>query len=90
MWTSDIHIDISLCIMRMLLDIDDRVLREIKAIHAREGRSIGAVVSELVADALERQGRSRPRFRWTARRMNCRVDLTDKETLGATLGSDGL
>jgi hypothetical protein len=42
-------------IMRTTLDIDDLVLREVKAIHEREGRSIGAVVSELLAEALARR-----------------------------------
>jgi hypothetical protein len=52
--------------MRTTLDIDDPILREVKAIHEREGRSIGAVVSELLAEALARRrpSRARPSFRW--------------------------
>jgi hypothetical protein len=30
--------------MRTTLDIDDPILREVKAIHEKEGRSMGAVV----------------------------------------------
>jgi hypothetical protein len=41
--------------MRTTLDIDDPILREVKAIHEKEGRSMGAVVSELLADALGRR-----------------------------------
>jgi hypothetical protein len=76
--------------MRTTLDIDDPILREVKAIHAREGRSIGAVVSELLAEALARRRTSRPRpsFRWTSRPMNSLVDLTDKETVYAALDAD--
>ncbi len=42
-------------IMRTTVDIDDPILREVKAIHEKEGRSMGAVVSELLADALARR-----------------------------------
>ena len=41
--------------MRTTLDIDDHILREVKAIRESEGRSMGAVVSELLADALARR-----------------------------------
>ncbi len=76
--------------MRTTLDIDDPILREVKAIHEREGRSIGAVVSELLAEALARRrpSRSRPSFRWTSRPMKCLVDLADKETVYAVLDAD--
>jgi len=38
--------------MRTTIDISDPILKEIKAIHEREGRSMGSVVSELLAEAL--------------------------------------
>jgi len=41
--------------MRTTLDIDDPILREIKAIQEREGRSMGAIVSELLAQAFVSQ-----------------------------------
>ena len=73
--------------MRTTLDIDGPILKEVKAIHEREGRSIGAVVSELLAEALARRRRShaRPPFRWTSRPMKPLVDLTDKEAVYAVL-----
>ena len=76
--------------MRTTLDIDDPVLREVKAIHEREGRSMGSVVSELLADALARRrsARGRPSFRWTARDMKALVDLSDKEAVHAALDAD--
>jgi hypothetical protein len=69
--------------MRTTLDIDDPILKEVKAIHEREGRSIGAVVSELLAEALARRrpSRTRPPFRWTSRPMKSLVDLADKEAV---------
>ena len=76
--------------MRTTVDIDDPILREVKAIHEREGRSMGAVVSELLADALARRrsGRERPVFHWTSRPMKALVDLADKDALHAALDGD--
>ena len=76
--------------MRTTIDIDDPILREVKAIHDREGRSMGAVVSELLAEALARRrtSRGRPSFRWTSRRMRSLIDLTDKDTVYAALDAD--
>ena len=77
-------------IMRTTVDIDDPILREVKRIHEREGRSMGAVVSELLADALARRRASprRPEFRWTSRPMNARVNLADKDAVYAVLDRD--
>jgi hypothetical protein len=76
--------------MRTTLDIDDPILREIKAIHEKEGRSMGSVVSELLAEALSRRrpSRTRPPFRWISRPMKSLVDLTDKEAVYAALDAD--
>jgi len=76
--------------MRTTLDIDEPILREVKAIHEKEGRSIGAIVSELLAEALagRRRSRTRPSFRWTSRRMQSLVDLADKEAIYAALDSE--
>jgi hypothetical protein len=81
---------ISSIIMRTTVDIDDPILREVKAIHEKEGRSMGAVVSELLADALARRrgSRTRPAFRWTSRPMKALVDLSDKDALYAALDAD--
>jgi hypothetical protein len=76
--------------MRTTLDIDDAILKEITAIHEKEGRSISSVVSQLLAEALARRRRSRvrPSFRWTSRPMKPLVDLADKETIYAALDAD--
>jgi hypothetical protein len=77
-------------IMRTTLDIDAPILREVKALHEREGRSMGAVVSELLAEALARRRstRARPSFRWTSREMTLLIDLSDKEAVYAALDAD--
>lgn len=76
--------------MRTTLDIDDPILREVKALHEKEGRSVGAIVSELLAEALARRrsSRTRPPFRWTSRPMKALVDLADKEAVYAALDAD--
>ena len=81
---------VSSVIMRTTVDIADPILREVKAIHEREGRSMGAVMSELLADALARRraGRELPAFRWTSRPMKALVDLADKDALNAALDDD--
>jgi hypothetical protein len=73
--------------MRTTLDIDAPILREVKALHEREGRSMGAVVSELLAEALARRRstQARPSFRWTSREMTSLIDLADKEAVYAAL-----
>jgi len=77
-------------IMRTTLDLDDPILREIRAIHEKEGRPMGAIVSELLAEALARRraSRARPPFRWTSRPMRALVDLADKEAVYAALDGD--
>ncbi len=76
--------------MRTTVDIDDPILREVKAIHEKEGRSMGEVVSALLADALARRRASarRPAFRWTSRPMKALVDLADKDAVYAALDAD--
>jgi hypothetical protein len=77
-------------IMRTTIDIDDPILKEVKAIHERDGRSMGSVVSELLAEALARRRASsaRPSFRWTSRPMKALIDLADKEAVYAALDAD--
>ena len=77
-------------IMRTTVDIDDPILREVKAIHQKDGRSMGAVVSELLADALARRRVKRvpSAFRWVSRDMKPLVDLSDKERVFAILDAD--
>ena len=74
--------------MRTTIDIDTPILQEVRRVMRREARSMGAVVSELLADALARRAR-RPavaaRLAWIARPMRARVDLADKDAVYAAL-----
>lgn len=73
--------------MRTTLDIEDPVLKELRDLQKREGGTLGALVSRLIAEALDGQPRGRPErtFEWTARPMGSRVDLADKDAVYAIL-----
>jgi hypothetical protein len=77
--------------MRTTLDIEAPVLKELKELQKREGGTLGALVSRLLAEALARRPRraARPAFEWTARPMRARVDLADKEAVYAILDRPG-
>ena len=67
---------------RTTLDIDPTVLAELKRRQRREGKSLGRLVSELLADGLDRDTPAPPQpFDWRARRMSARVDLEDAEAV---------
>jgi hypothetical protein len=76
--------------MRTTIDIDDPILKDLKRLQRREGKPLGRLVSDLLAAALaqeERRGAAEPPpFRWTARAMRARVDLSDKDALRDALG----
>lgn len=77
--------------MRTTIDIDDPILFEVRRLHEKEGRSMGSIVSELLADALARRRASvrvRPSFTWTSRSMRALVDLSDKDAVYAALDDE--
>lgn len=71
--------------MRTTIDIDDPILKDLKRLQRREGKSLGRLVSDLLALALATQQRSSqpaaPAFKWISRPMHARVDLADKHAL---------
>ena len=73
--------------MRTTIDIDDPILKKIKAIQARDGRSLGRLVSDLLAQALASEVKeAAPQyFAWTASAGALRVDLADKDALHEAL-----
>lgn len=73
---------------RTTLDIDTPLLEELKKMQKKEKKSLGALVSQLVAEALARRSRTREKhreFRWATRAMRARVDITDRDALYAAL-----
>ncbi len=70
--------------MRTTIDIDDPILKEIKQLQRREGKSLGRLVSDLLAQSLadaHQAPKSVPEFHWIAKAMGARVDLGDKHAL---------
>jgi hypothetical protein len=71
-------------IMRTTIDIDAPILKELKRRQKREGKSLGRLVSDLLALSLSSTAKAEPAppaFAWVARPMGARVDLTDKDAV---------
>jgi len=74
--------------MRTTLDIDDPILKQLKEMQVRDGRSLGRLVSDLLAQALSATEvkEAAPRyFAWTASSGPLLVDLADKDALDEAL-----
>jgi mRNA-degrading endonuclease RelE of RelBE toxin-antitoxin system len=74
--------------MRTTVDIDDPVLKDLKKIQQKEGKSLGRLISDLLAQAIgERKsakGPTRP-AKWISKSMGARIDLADHEALYAAM-----
>ena len=71
---------------RTTIDIDAAVLRLLKERKRREGKTLGQLVSELLAASLRGDDAPGPReLDWTSRPMGARVDLKDKEAVRRAL-----
>lgn len=71
---------------RTTVDIDASVLRELKQRGRKEGKSLGRLISELLAVALKSERRTEDKpFRWHSHPLVARVDLEDKEALNEIL-----
>jgi len=77
---------------RTTVNIDAPVLRDLKRLQRKEGKALGRLISDLLAQAMARLRRERPLaspgLSWISRPMNARVDLTDKEAVRAALQRD--
>ncbi|MBA3747053.1 MAG: antitoxin [Solirubrobacterales bacterium] len=70
---------------RTTLDLDPSVLRELRRLGERDGKSMGRVASELLARALGEDPPS-PSFNWVSHDLGVpRVDLEDKEAVRVLL-----
>ncbi|MBI1873265.1 MAG: antitoxin [Acidobacteria bacterium] len=78
--------------MRTTVDVDGPILSELKRLQKQERKSLGRLVSNLLAEALaarkEAARTTRPSFRWISRPMGARVDLADKDAVHAALDRD--
>jgi hypothetical protein len=75
---------------RTTLDIDTPILKELKALQKREKRSLGQLVSHLLAEALARRTRQHGKMelKWTVKPMRTQLDLDDKDKLYAILDDE--
>jgi hypothetical protein len=70
--------------MRTTIDLDAPILADLKRLGRVQGKSLGRLVSDLLAEALRAQqkaGRPERAFVWTAKPMGARADLADREAL---------
>jgi hypothetical protein len=75
---------------RTTLDIDAPVLKQIKDLKTREGRSMGQIVSQLLMEALaqRKKGTKVSSLEWRSRSMHALVDISDKDAIYAILDKD--
>ena len=75
---------------RTTLDIDESVLRDLKRLQRKQGKSLGRLVSDLLAETLGRNQRDEPPvpFVWHSQRMGALVDLDNKAAVQAILDRD--
>ena len=70
--------------MRTTIDIDDPILQELKLLQKQQGKSLGRLASDLLAQALAqsvKRSARKPAFDWVCAPMNARIDLADKHAL---------
>lgn len=71
---------------RTIVDIDASVLRELRRRSCEQGKSMGRLISELLAKLLEDEARAEDRpFHWYSQAMVPRVDFEDKGPLNEIL-----
>jgi len=78
--------------MRTTVDIDTPVLNDLKRLQEREGKSLGRLVSELLAEAIGRRKAARPAqptpLIWKTTAGRPLVDFADKDELYRVLDAD--
>jgi hypothetical protein len=72
---------------RTTVDIDASVLRELKKRQERERKTLGQLISELLAKAMESEDETTPAtpITWVVKDLEPRVDLEDKDALWSML-----
>jgi len=66
-------------------------MKDLKKIQQKEGKSLGRIISDLLAQALcERKSTKAPTKppKWISRRMGARIDLADHDALYAAMESE--
>ncbi|HEX7322870.1 MAG TPA: antitoxin [Mycobacterium sp.] len=71
--------------MRTTLDLDDDILRALKQRQREERKTLGRLVSELLAQALAAKREAPAETNWATADLRPRVDLDDKDAVWAVL-----
>jgi hypothetical protein len=74
--------------MRTTVDIDTPVLKDLKRLQKKEGKSLGRLISDLLAQAIrERESTKSPArpAQWFSKAMGARIDLADRDALCAAM-----
>ena len=74
--------------MRTTVDIDDPILKDLKKIQQKEGKSLGRLISDLLAQALGERKSAKVSGRspqWISKALGARIDLADREALYAAM-----
>lgn len=69
---------------RTTLDIDTPLLKELKRLQRTEKKTLGRLVSDLLAQALgahQQRHVAAPPFAWGSQAMQAKVDLADREAV---------
>ena len=77
--------------MRTTLDIDTPVLNDLKRLQKQEGKTLGRLVSDLLAEVLGRRLATHKKptpLRWNASPGALRIDPLDKEAIYALLDEE--
>jgi len=78
--------------MRTTIDIDDPVLKDLKRLQQSEGKTLGRLVTDLLAEALAAKpklARTSQPLEWVSRPLGARVDLADHDALLDAMDQDG-
>ena len=70
--------------MRTTVDIDDPVLKDLKKLQKKEGKSLGRLISDLLAQAIgDRKSAKAHRrsIQWISKDMGARMDVADTEAV---------
>ena len=74
----------SVIMTRTTIDIDAPLLKDLKRRQKIERKSLGRLVSEMLAESLAKYEARQPastQFSWISKSMGARVDLADKEAV---------
>ena len=77
--------------MRTTVDIDDPILRDLKRLQKRAGKSLGRLVSDILAVALGQIKSRKPHsgdLHWISQPMGARVNLADPEAVFSVMEED--